>query len=78
MLLDGWLADRKYPNSKPDLGHQRATWEQALVPAVAVPYRSGAVVHGHVKPDRNCVQNLYKCLDQLDQARSGLVADQRI
>jgi len=38
----------------------------------------GAAARGHVKPDRNCVQNLYRCLDQLDQARFGLVARRRI
>ena len=45
-----WLADRKYPNSKPDLGHQLATWEQALLLVVSAPYRAGVAAHGHVNP----------------------------
>ena len=34
----------------------------ALVPAVAVPYRGGVAARGHVKPDRNCVQNLCRLI----------------
>ena len=65
-----WLAERKFLNSKPDLGHQRGD----------------APGHGHVKPDRKCVEIRrrsllrmnYKCIDQLDQAGFGLVARRRI